>query len=570
SSDHSRLLLNQLASFREDARLCDVILIAKGARINAHRVVLAACSDYFLAMFTNQMVESRWREIELNDIETPALHALVNFCYSGIIQITEHSVMSILHAANLLQLDKVKGLCCEFLKEELDVSNCLAIGALADMYACQELLCCAKEYSLNKFQQLVGTEEFTSLPFGQLLELISSEELRVESEEQVFQAVAKWVSFDPAERKQFLPQLLEQVRLPLCHPEFLVGTVSENALVMENDACRRFLDVAKNYQLLQLSTPIRPSMQELRTRPRNPVKYDEVLYVVGGSCNGAALDSVERLVPGEPNPSWQPVASITKKRGRLGVAVLDNLLYAVGGMGEGGILSSAERYDPATNEWSNDVASMHTCREYFGLAALDGFLYAVGGYDGSNYLDSVECYDARRNQWISVAPLSSCRNGLSVSVFNGCLYAAGGYDGKPCLNIVERLDPRVGKWQVVRPMTTPRSCPGTAVLDGNLYAAGGFDGSLRLSSVEKYDPLTNEWTAVVAMNCKRSAVGLAVVNERMYAVGGYDGDRVQNTVEVFVPEANQWNLHSSMVERLVFVSAQHFRNFFCFSINPKV
>ncbi|KAK5978471.1 hypothetical protein GCK32_008156, partial [Trichostrongylus colubriformis] len=35
SSGHSRLLLNQLAAFREDARLCDVILIAKGAQINA-------------------------------------------------------------------------------------------------------------------------------------------------------------------------------------------------------------------------------------------------------------------------------------------------------------------------------------------------------------------------------------------------------------------------------------------------------------------------------------------------------------------------------------------------------
>ncbi|KAK5982223.1 Kelch protein 20 [Trichostrongylus colubriformis] len=510
SSGHSRLVLNQLAAFRDDARLCDVILIAKGTRINAHRVVLAACSDYFLAMFTNQMAESRSREIELADIETPALDALVNFCYSGIIQITELSVMSILHAANLLQLDKVKELCCEFLKEELDPSNCLAIGALADMYSCQELLCCANECSLNKFQQLVATEEFTSLPFGQLLELISSEELRVVSEEQVFQAVAKWVNFDLTARKQFLPQLLEQVRLPLCHPKFLVDTVSEDALVMEDVACRRLLDEAKNYQLLQLSTPIRPAMQGLRTRPRNSDKFSEVLYVVGGLCKRAALDSVERFVNEEAKPSWQSVASMTKKRGALGVAVLDNFLYAVGGKDEEEIHSSIERYDPTTNQWSNDVAPMLTRRVDFGLATFDGFICTVGGYDGSNYLDSVECYDGRRNQWTSVAPMRSCRRKLAVAVLNGCLYVVGGFDGNAYLNIVERLDPRV---------------------------------------VEKYDPLTNEWTAVAAMNCKRSAVGLAVVNERMYAVGGNDGDCSQNTVEVFDPEANQWNLHDSMNDR---------------------
>ncbi|KAK5975727.1 Kelch repeat type 1 domain containing protein [Trichostrongylus colubriformis] len=228
---------------------------------------------------------------------------------------------------------------------------------------------------------------------------------------------------------------------------------------------------------------------------------------LGGRYGETVLDSVERLDPGESNPSWQRVTSMTKRSCGLGVAVLDNLLYAVGGIGEGGILSSAERYDPATNEWSNDVASMLTCRKDFGLAALDGFLYAVGGYDGSNYLDSVECYDVRRNEWTPVAPLSSCRKALSVSVFNGCLYAVGGIQGIASLNTVERLDPRV---------------------------------------VEKYDPHTNEWTAVAAMKCERYAAGLAVVNERMYAIGGKDGDCSQNTVEVLDPDANQWSLHSRM------------------------
>ncbi|KAK5978470.1 Kelch repeat type 1 domain containing protein [Trichostrongylus colubriformis] len=284
---------------------------------------------------------------------------------------------------------------------------------------------------------------------------------------------------------------------------------------MEDVACRRLLDEAKNYQLLQLPTPVRPDVQGLRFRPRNPIKYNEVLYVVGGSvgglCDCKSLDSVERLDPGEPNPSWQRVASMTKRRGRLGVAVLDNFLYAVGGVCGEATLNSIERYNPATNKWSNDVAPMLTRREAFGLAALDGFLYAVGGSNGSlKYLDSVECYDVRRNEWTRVAPLGSCRGEVSVSVLNGCLYAVGGYVTQAYLNIVERLDPRM---------------------------------------VEKYDPLSDKWTTVTALNCKRHAVGMAVVNGRMYALGGHDGDCQLNTVEVYDPEANQWSLHSSMNDR---------------------
>ncbi|KAK5967601.1 hypothetical protein GCK32_020787 [Trichostrongylus colubriformis] len=59
SSGQKQLLLTQLAELRHDSQLCDVILVAKDTRIHAHRVVLAASSSYFKAMFTHEMAESR-------------------------------------------------------------------------------------------------------------------------------------------------------------------------------------------------------------------------------------------------------------------------------------------------------------------------------------------------------------------------------------------------------------------------------------------------------------------------------------------------------------------------------
>ncbi|PIO68553.1 BTB And Kelch, partial [Teladorsagia circumcincta] len=72
-------------------------------------------------------------------------------------------------------------------------------------------------------QDILGTEEFHQLPANQVIELISSDELRVRSEE----------------------QLLEHVRLPFCSPKFLVSAVSDNVLVMENLDCRDLVDEAK-------------------------------------------------------------------------------------------------------------------------------------------------------------------------------------------------------------------------------------------------------------------------------------------------------------------------------------
>ncbi|KHJ80538.1 kelch repeat protein, partial [Oesophagostomum dentatum] len=421
SSTHSRLLLSQLAELRDDSRLCDVALVVKGTRINAHRLVLTACSNYFKAMFTGEMAESRLQEIEMVDMDANTLDALVNFCYSGEIKITDVNVQSILPAACLLQLNEVQEVCCEFLKKQLDPSNCLGIRAFADTHACRELLRSADKYTLHNFQDVVGTEEFLLLPVNQLVDLISSEELHV------FAAVVQWVRFDLPSRKQYLSKLLEHVRLPLCHPKFLVSTVSEDALVKADAACRDLVDEAKNYLLLPLE---RPNMQGPRTRPRKPIKFGEVLYAVGGWCSGDAIASVERLDPGKAIPVWQCVAPMSKRRCGVGVAVVDNLLYAVGGHDGQTYLNSIERYDPATNQWSCDVAPTSTCRTSVGVAVLDGFLYAVGGQDGIN-----------------------------------------------CLDVVERFDPRVGKWDVVRPMSTRRKHLGSAVFDGHLYAVGGRDDS---------------------------------------------------------------------------------------------
>ncbi|PIO63362.1 BTB And Kelch, partial [Teladorsagia circumcincta] len=101
---------------------------------------------------------------------------------------------------------------------------------------------------------ILATEEFHQLPANQVIELISSDELRVRSEE----------------------QLLEHVRLPFCSPEFLVNTVTDNTLVMESLDCRDLVDKAKDYQLLKHSTH-KINMSGPRTRPRN-VNVREVIY----------------------------------------------------------------------------------------------------------------------------------------------------------------------------------------------------------------------------------------------------------------------------------------------------
>lgn len=50
-------------------------------------------------------------------------------------------------------------------------------------------------------------------------------DLQVPSEEAVFEAVISWIKEDEKKRKDFLPKMLQYVRLPLLTPRYLTDAV---------------------------------------------------------------------------------------------------------------------------------------------------------------------------------------------------------------------------------------------------------------------------------------------------------------------------------------------------------
>lgn len=49
-------------------------------------------------------------------------------------------------------LNIFKEVCCEFLKKQLDPTNCLGIRAFADTHACRDLMRIAEKFTHHNFQ----------------------------------------------------------------------------------------------------------------------------------------------------------------------------------------------------------------------------------------------------------------------------------------------------------------------------------------------------------------------------------------------------------------------------------
>ncbi|XP_061101002.1 kelch-like protein 5 isoform X2 [Conger conger] len=534
---HAEHTFRRMESYLRHKQLCDVVLLAGERRIPAHRLVLSSVSDYFAAMFTSDVREAKQEEVKMEGVDPDALWALVQYAYTGRLELREDTIESLLSASCLLQLSAVVHACCGFLIKQLHPSNCLGIRSFGDAQGCLDLHRVAHNYTMEHFLEVIRNQEFLLLPPGEIQKLLSSDDMNVPDEETVLDALLGWVQHDSPARQQHLPPLLAHIRLPLLAPQFLADMES-NLLLRESVECQRLVMEAMKYHLLPER---RPQLQSPRTRPRKATVG--ALFAVGGMDATKGATSIEQYCL--RRDSWKQVAVMSGRRLQFGVAVLEDRLYVVGGRDGLKTLNTVECYNPRSRSWSV-MPSMSTHRHGLGVAVLEGPMYAVGGHDGWSYLSTVERWDPQARQWSFVASMATPRSTVGVAVLNGKLYAVGGRDGSSCLKSVECFDPHTNKWSACAQMAKRRGGVGVATWNGFLYAIGGHDApasslASRLSDcVERYDPKTDAWTAVAPMSISRDAVGVCLLGDRLYAVGGYDGQVYLNTVEAYDPQTNEW------------------------------
>uniref|UniRef100_A0A8C4QD25 Kelch like family member 12 n=1 Tax=Eptatretus burgeri TaxID=7764 RepID=A0A8C4QD25_EPTBU len=492
TNSHAKSILNAMNSLRKSNTLCDVTLRVDDEDFPAHRIVLAACSDYFCAMFTNELKEKDKPRVDLQGLTASTMEILLDFVYTETVHVTVENVQELLPAACLLQLKGVKQACCEFLESQLDPSNCLGIREFAEAHNCLDLQQGAELFSLKFFPEVVQHEEFRLLGNNEVEKLICCDEIQ--------------------------------------------------PLIRRSLECRDLVDEAKKFHL---RPEIRAQMQSARTKPR--LGANEVLLVIGGfGSQQSPIDVVEKYDP--KTQEWSLLPSIARKRRYVATVSLNGRVYAIGGYDGRSRLSSVECLDFTADEdgvWYS-VAPMNVRRGLAGATTLGDMIYVAGGFDGSRRHTSMERYDPNIDQWTLVGDMATAREGAGLVVANGVTYCMGGYDGINILNSVERFEPHTGYWSHVSPMSTKRSGAGVALLNDHIYVVGGFDGTAHLASVEAYNIRMDTWTTVTSMTTPRCYVGAAVLRGRLYAIAGYDGNSLLSSIESYDPIMDSWDIASSM------------------------
>uniref|UniRef100_A0A8B9LTN6 Kelch like family member 32 n=1 Tax=Astyanax mexicanus TaxID=7994 RepID=A0A8B9LTN6_ASTMX len=533
SKSHQHSVLAALNQQRMDGLLCDVTLVAGEQKFHAHRAVLAACSDYFRAMFSLCMAESEADEVTLQGVSGVGLKHALDFAYTGQIVLDPGVIQDVLSAGSHLQLLELLTLCSQYLIQELSSVNYLELYRLADLFHLPVLEEAVIGYLVQHLAELEEAE-LLLLPLCLLREVLKSDQLTSVTEEEIWQLLVRWLEHGC--RLHHSEELLQHVRFGLMDLSTLQRVSCSLPLLRTCPTATALLEEALDYHSCVFAQPLH---QTSRTTPR----YRSLtLYITGGRkrevsrvrelrfFNPAPQENL-RQVGGGAN--WSELAPMPTGRSHHCAAVMGNFLFVAGGevehaSGRTCAVRSMCRYDPRANCWT-DVASMKACREHFVLAALGQYLYAVGGRNElRQVLPSVERYCPRRNKWSYVQPFDRSLSCHAGCVADDLLWISGGVTNTAQYqNRLMVFDPEQNQWLMRSPMLQRRVYHVMAAVRRQLYVLGGNDldfnnDRILVRHIDSYNIDLDQWTrCTFSLLTGQNEAGVAVHDDRIYVVGGY-------------------------------------------------
>jgi len=358
NKDRANFVSMSLHNMQKANILCDVTLESEdGELIRAHRAVLASSCPYFQAIFTTNLSESvATGTVKIWEVEGDILLAVVTYCYASHFELPTSRLLTLLCVSDRLGMVSLFDECSLRLEDQLSTTNCLSLRAYAELYGCERLFNMCTQFVCDNFSKVVDSEEFLALSSDQLECLLSMDGLKVKKEEEVFEAVMKWVKCDVEHRQCQFVNILSCVRFPFVSTTYLKQKIETEELAQLESRCEQFIQEAYTYKFYPDKRVMLKSSP--RARPRNPSGLQSVLLCIGGLNGCGSLLGLEQYNP--QTDSWSEVTKLQQSRYAVGVCVLQEELYITGGCtDQNGPLSSVCCYNMREIKWSC-VSSMNS------------------------------------------------------------------------------------------------------------------------------------------------------------------------------------------------------------------
>ncbi|KAI3375271.1 hypothetical protein L3Q82_021775, partial [Scortum barcoo] len=547
------LLQDGLCDLLENDKFVDCVLKIQDKEFPCHRLVLAASSPFFKAMFLSNLEESKKREIVLKDVEPGIMGMILRYLYTSDINLTEQNVQDIFMVANMYQIPSIFSVCVSFLQEKLVLGNCLAIFRLGLLLDCPRLSLAAREFICERYQVVVRDQDFLQLGPGELAIIITSDALNVEQEELVFESLMDWVGHDEKNRVKDLPELLHCIRFRLIPVDYFKEKVERHQYIRFSQDIKRELDLVRDAYKGHLPKPTKLSSDGAKGGEGSEEEDEEEEgYLPGILNNNPRFGMFEMdlilMINDTGTVAYDPVGnecfvvseSTEIPKNHCSLVTDQNQVFVIGGFlyneddKDEPLSSYFLQFDPVSSEWLG-MPSQPSPRCLFGLTEAENSIFVVGGKelkDGEHALDSVMIYDRQSFKWGESDPLPYEVYGHGTVSHKGLVYVIGGKSESKyvelqtvnklkCMRRVCVYNPTKFEWKDLAPLKTARSLFGITVHKDQIFVVTGVTDAGLTSTVEVYDIATNKWSEFTEFPQERSSLNLISMGGFLYAMGGF-------------------------------------------------
>ena len=494
-------LMKRLNIQRKRDYLCDITLVTNDDReLKAHRNVLSAASPFFCKLLESDMKENREGIIRFEEISGCVMEDVLEFIYTGTVEVTQENAKELIAAGNYLMIPSLKTVSGRFLEAEMTESNCISTFYFAEKYDCVELIRDSREFIHENFAFVGEMDEFLSLEAKEVAVWISSDEIAVEAEADVYKIILKWVEHSKSERKAAFEELFRHVRLSFLSRDCLEDVVT-NELVRENFAC---------VKLVMDATVKMATFASVEDLPRSPRKGLETRVIL--ACGG---EFTFCYLPEEDHWKRLPDGS-TERNQKTQMLTFRDQLYTFKEF------SKAEKYDPVFNDWSkSDLRDLSADSAIVTVVKGDMYAIEVNKPVGKS---TIKRYDVERCTWQTVVESSQgCRNGSCVIAGGSYLYVLGGSapGNAGYVSKAERFSTGVNQWEEIADMRQGRFGAFGEATEGKIFVAGGLKQDGKVSKrCEMYNVSTNEWQYIGSLNHFRVYGSMVCLKGTLYVLGG--------------------------------------------------
>lgn len=145
--------------------LSDITFNIDGREFPAHKLILAARSEVFAAMFQHPTKENLTNRITIEDVEPEVFHELLRFVYTGRVSSDkmESLAAGLFIAADKYLLDDLKLECENYLLHNMSPDNCVVLLLHGDLTNPSEHLNGAAKFFRRYTNQVMATDVWKEL-----------------------------------------------------------------------------------------------------------------------------------------------------------------------------------------------------------------------------------------------------------------------------------------------------------------------------------------------------------------------------------------------------------------------